>query len=186
MSEGHIDRRRLLTFGAATALGAWSGFGRVSAEALTDQQPVPTDHDGLLHFTVNIPGLPDASKNIREIGIDELHIDVREMTTGLDVEYRKIKAGSLHFGSATFTSLTSTGSRELRGWWNEATKGRNIRKNIRKNITVTLFTADSKTERVYNLADCFPTSYSAVNFDTSSTVQSETLTVKIGRIEFKT
>ncbi|MBJ7347472.1 MAG: hypothetical protein JHC87_02745, partial [Thermoleophilaceae bacterium] len=32
--------------------------------------------------------LHDASKNIREISIDELNIDIRETTTGLDVEYR--------------------------------------------------------------------------------------------------
>jgi len=134
-------------------------------------------------FSVDIPGCADASKNIREIAIDELNIDVREMTTGLDVEYRLYGPGKANWGSAKFTSAcTLGGSKELQAWFQEAAKG----KNIRKNITVTLFKSDKSPGRSYSLFDTFPTQWSSVNFDTSSTVQTETLTVKIGRIEFKT
>lgn len=134
-------------------------------------------------FGVDIPGCADASKNIREIAIDELNIDAREMTTGLDVEYRLYGPGQAHWGSAKFTVAAGSGaSKELHAWWAEAAKG----KNIRKNITVTLFKSDKSPGRSYTLNDCFPTQWSSVNFDTSSTVQTETLTVKIGRIEFKT
>lgn len=134
-------------------------------------------------FGIDIPGCADASKNIREIGIDELNIDAREMTTGLDVEYRLYGPGAAHWGSAKFTSACTLGaSKELQTWWQEAAKG----KGIRKNITVTLFKSDKTAGRSYTLNDCFPISWSSVNFDTSSTVQTETLTVKIGRIEFKT
>lgn len=134
-------------------------------------------------FGVDIPGCADASKNIREIAIDELNIDAREMTTGLDVEYRIFGPGASHWGSAKFTSAcTLGGSKELQAWWQEAAKG----KGIRKNIMVTLFKSDKSAGRSYNLFDCFPTQWSSVNFDTSSTVQTETLAVKIGRIEFKT
>ena len=182
MSQGHIDRRRVLTFGAATALGVWSGLGTSSAGTLKNQQPDLTDNKDLLHFAVTIPGLPEASKNIREIAIDELNIDARA-PTGRDQDFWMIRPGRMHFGSAKFTSAVTLGSsKKLQAWWQEAAKG----KNIRKNITVTVFKSDKKTERVYGLVDCFPTSWSSVNFDTSSTVQTETLTVKIGRIEFKT
>jgi phage tail-like protein len=133
-------------------------------------------------FGVDIPGCADASKNIREIAIDELNIDAREMTTGLDVEYRLYGPGAAHWGQAKFTSAcTLGGSKELQMWWQEAAKG----KNIRKNITVTLFKSDKTPGRSYNLNDCFPTQWSSVNFDTSSTVQTETLTVKVMYIEFK-
>jgi len=134
-------------------------------------------------FGIDIPGCKSASDNIREIAIDELNIDAREMTTGLDVEYRLYGPGAAHWGQAKFTSACTLGaSKELQLWWQEAAKG----KNIRKNISCTLFKSDKSPGRSYLLYDCFPTQWSSVNFDTSSTVQTETLTVKIGRIEFKT
>ena len=182
MSDGQIDRRRVLRFGAATALGAWSGLGIASA-SVKGQQPDPIKDDDILHFSATIPGLAEVSKNIREIAIDELNIDAREVH-GRDQELWHVKPGSVHFGSATFTITGSPGAaKELRAWFQEAAKAGN---KIRKTITVTLHKSDKKTERTYNLVECFPTSWSSVNFDTSSTVQTETLTVKIGRVEFKT
>jgi len=133
-------------------------------------------------FGIDIPGCADASKNVREITIDELNIDIREMTTGNDVEYRLYGPGTAHWGQCKVTSACTLGaSKELQAWWQEAAKG----KNIRKNISVTLFKSDKTAGRSYLLYDCFPTQWSSVNFDTSSTVQSETLTVKMGRVEFK-
>lgn len=134
-------------------------------------------------FGCDIPGCADASKNIREIAIDELNIDIREMTTGLDVEYRLYGPGQAHWGSAKFTSAcTLGGSKELQAWFQEAAKG----KNIRKNVTVTLYKSNKQPGRSYTLNDCFPTQWSSVNFDTSSTVQTETLTVNVGYIKFAT
>jgi len=150
---------------------------------------MPTDEGGYnvianaFGFGVDIPGCADASKNIREISIDELNIDIREMTTGMDVEYRLYGPGQAHWGNAKFTSAcTLGGSKELQAWWAEAAKG----KNIRKNITVNLFKSDKTPGRSYTLNQCFPTQWSSINFDTSSTVQTETLTVNVGYIEFKT
>lgn len=134
-------------------------------------------------FGIDIPGCADASKNVREISIDEMNIDCREMTTGLDVEYRLYGPGATHWGQMKITSAcTLGGSKELQLWFGEAAKG----KNIRKNITVTLFKTDKTPGRSYLIYDAFPTQWSSVNFDTSSTVQSETLTIKMGRLEFKT
>jgi hypothetical protein len=130
-------------------------------------------------FGIDIPGCADASKNIREIQIDQTTIDVREMTTGLDVEYRLYGPGAAHWGQARFTSaITLGGSKELQAWFQEAAKG----KNIRKNITVTLFKSDKTPGRRYNLFDCFPTQWRE-DVD-SSGVPVETVEVEIGRIEF--
>lgn len=180
MSEIYIERRRILTFGAVTALSAWSALDGSPIPALKAQEPGALNGEGLVSFVVTIPGLPEASKNIREIAIDELNIDAREMKGDRDVGVRTISPRRMHFGSARITSAcTLGGSKELQAWWQEAAKG----KNIRKSVTVTLFKSDKSPGRSYNLLDCFPTQWSSVNFDTSSTVQTETITVKMGRVE---
>ena len=136
-------------------------------------------------FGVHIADCPEDSGNISEVRIDDLNIDVREMTTGLDVEYRRLTPGDAHFGTADFS--VRGGSKELHAWFLEASKG----KNIRKNITVRLFKSDKKPGRGYNLFDCFPTQWSvsggsAGGGGTGGTVQTETLRVNIGRIELVT
>jgi len=134
-------------------------------------------------FSCDIPGCSDASKHIREIHIDELSIDAREMTTGHDIEYRLYGPGHCHWGSASFTSAVTLGaSKELQTWFNDCAHG----KNIRKNILVSLNKSDKTPGRSWTLNDCFPTQWAAVNFDTSSQVQTETIRVKVGYIEFKT
>ena len=62
-------------------------------------------------------------------------IDCRETTTGLDVEYRLYGPGAAHWGQAKFASAcTLGGSKELQSWWQEAAKGKNIRKNLTINL----------------------------------------------------
>lgn len=134
-------------------------------------------------FACEIPGCADASKNIREIRIDELNIDVREVTTGLDVEYRLYGPGAPHFGNATFTfASTPGGSKELQAWFLEAAKG----KNIRKNITVRLFRSDKSPGRGYNLLGCVPDGRIEAGRDATTGEPTETLRVNIGRIELRT
>ncbi|MBI3099911.1 MAG: hypothetical protein HYY93_16995 [Planctomycetes bacterium] len=61
----------------------------------------------------------------------DLVFDIRETTTGLDVEYRLYGPGAAHWGSARFTSACVLGgSKELQAWWQECASGKNIRKNI--------------------------------------------------------
>jgi len=172
-----LNRRSMLTFGAVGALGFWTAPALGAA-----RQPDPKEGRPPLQFSAMIPGCADASKNIREIAIDELNIDLRQ-TTGRDNDFWSISPSSASMGLARFTIGGSpAASKELQAWFQEAAKG----KNIRKNISVTLHRDDKKTARTFNLVDCFPQSYSNVNFDTSSTVQTETLTLNFGRIEFKT
>ena len=91
--------------------------------------------------------------------------------------------GQAHWGSAKFTSAcTLGGSKQFQTWFQAAAKGQ----GIRKNITVTLFKSDKTPGRSYTLNECFPTQWSSVNFDTSSTVQTETITVNVGYIKFST
>jgi hypothetical protein len=173
----------VLAFGATTAMGFWSGFGTAAAAG---QQP---HTNPALKFSVSIPGLPEASKGVRAVTVDAARIDVPEIlkrdneTWGRDQEIWNINAGDVHPGSATFT-ITGTPSvfKELKAWFADSAVGQ----KIRKSITVTLRHPETGAERTYVLSQCFPTSWSAVNFDTSSTVQTETLTVKVGRLEFKT
>ncbi len=130
-------------------------------------------------------------EGLQEIAIDDITWDYTvlqsprdETRTNLNpaaaAGYRLYGPGQARWGSAKFTTSTLGGSKELQAWWQEAAKG----KGIRKNITVTLFKSDKSPGRSYTLFDCFPTQWSSVNFDTSSTVQTETLTVNIGSIHF--
>lgn len=133
-------------------------------------------------FRVDIPECPTATKNIREIQIDELNIDARETTTGADTSYRIYGPGAVHWGTARFTSACPLGGAlDLKAWYDNTVTG----KAIRKNILVSLHNMDKQPGRSYVLYDCFPINWSAMNFDTSSTVQTETVTVSVGRIEFK-
>lgn len=178
-----LHRRDVFKLGALGALAATAGLVPASAIAQDPRQPPPTT----ARVVVDIPGLPEASRGTFAIEIDplEIEVDLRGPVSpnAPDTAFRLYGPGHAHWGSASFTSACTLGaSKELQTWFNDAVAG----KNIRKNITVTLFKSDKSPGRSYNLMDCFPTQWSAVNFDTSSTVQTETLRVKVGRIEFKT
>ena len=173
-----LNRRTLLKFMTA---GAVLACARASAAAEVDTR-LATDGSPSWVAVVDIPGAPEAGSNILDIALDELSIDAREMTTGADWDYRIYAPGDAHYGNATFTRSRTPGTpSQLQRWFEECSKG----KNIRKNITVTLFKSDKPGQRTYNLMDCFPTQWSSVAFDTSSSVQTETIRVKVGRIEFK-
>jgi hypothetical protein len=89
MSDGHINRRRVLTFGATSAaFGVWSALGASAAHA----QDV--DDNLLVDFPVDIQDLPDTSNNIRAITIEELTIDAREMTGDGNVQVQMIRPGA--------------------------------------------------------------------------------------------
>lgn len=171
-------RNKFVTWLAAIALGvAPAAVGRAAGTEGGGYEVIAN----AFGFGVDIPGCPDASRNIREIAIDELNIDVREMTTGLDVEYRVLGPGMPHFGSAYLT-VGAEHSKELKAWFDEAAKG----KNIRKNIEVRLYKSDKTPGRSYSLFDCFPTQWSTAAAGADGSGPTETLRVRIGRIEFKT
>jgi hypothetical protein len=181
-----LSRTRTLVLAAGLALAITTG----TTHAANTEEGGYEVIANAFGFGVDIPGCDDASKNIREIVIDELNIDVREMTTGLDVEYRKVgkgypqrlyAPGAARWGSARFTSAcTRGGSKELQACWQEAASG----ESIRKNITVTLFKSDKSPGRSYLLLDTYPTQWSSVDLDTDGDDQidacEESITVQIG------
>lgn len=174
-----LNRREVLTLGAVTAVLA-GGAGLIPAVAPRSADALPPPHGEEVirnanGFGVDIPGAPEASAHVLGVTFDDLEVTT---STGATPKRKKAPLPTVHLTVESGTPAAG----ELGLWWQDAARG----KCIRKNITVTLFRADQSPGRSYNLYDCFPTQWSSVNFDTSSTVQTETLTVKIGRIEFKT
>ena len=146
------------------------------------QQAAATDPGGYevianaFGFGVDIPECPEASKNVREIAMDDLIIDAREMTTGPDVEYRQYAPGHAHFGNIQLKTAVSPNDPCLNDWLAAARAG----KNIRKNITVALFKSDKTPGRSYLLHDTFPIALSTDTADPGLAV----LTVQVGGVTF--
>jgi hypothetical protein len=93
------------------------------------------------------------------IEVEDLTIDIREITTGVDVEYRLYAPGTPHFGDARLRApVESPAGQLLFGWWSEVAKG----KNIRKNITVVLFKTDKTPARKYEFYNVTAEEYQTV------------------------
>ena len=178
-----LNRRQALKLAASGAVGGAVAAGLAGTAEAAEKGRIKDIKDSSGgSIIVDIAGAPNASQNISSVVVSDLNVDIRETTTGTDVEYRLYGPGDAHYGSAKVTSAVTLGSsKELQTWFLDTSRGQ----NIRKNITVTLFKSDKSAGRSYTLHQCFPTQWSAVNFDTSSTVQTETLTCKVGYIEFK-
>ena len=178
-TDHSVTRRDALKLGAATAT-AVSGLLSLGRDAGAAERPQSSAIGD--SFRAEIDGCAETSKNIREIVIDELTIDARELTTGQDL-YRVFVPGQSHMGQVTLVSgFTPAGSKEIQAWFDAWASG----KNDFRNIVVTLLDRQRQPARGYSLYDCSPTKWHSVDLSPTSTVQTETLTVKVGRIEFKT
>lgn len=121
-------------------------------------------------------------EGVDSVEIDPVTVDVLELPAPENSEYRLYGPGKAHWGNAKFTSAcTLGGSKELQAWFQEAAKG----KNIRKNITVTLFRTNSIASKSYVLYDCFPVAWEAGSCSGGTRSEFDTFTVSIGggRIE---
>jgi len=182
-----LSRRDLLKYGAA--VGAVTGSvpaGLAVAPDVTTIAQAAAMRDvslanGAVLFAVDIPGCPVASANIVSVDVDDLSIDIRELTTGHDVEYRVYAPGDAHYGNATFKCRVGTQTLELRQWLEDAAGGR----NVRKSISVICLKRDHSEVLRYNLIDCFPVKWDPGDYSPSSTIAVESMRVKLGRIEFK-
>lgn len=125
-------------------------------------------------------GSTDAGKNVREIAIDELNIDVVDKVAQRD-GWRLYGPGKPHWGNARVV-IEPGADTAFFDWYQEAAKG----KSIRKNITVTLFKSDKTPGRSYGLIDCFPTRWEVGAPDATGQPGAEVLTVSIGGIVFST
>jgi len=140
-------------------------------------------------FAILLGDLAGAEKQVRELQIDDLTIDIREMTTGLDVEYRVAQnqgwrvyaPGAVRLGDVHIT-LNADPDSEWSKWREEAARG----KNIRKNITILLMKEGKPTGRTYNLLECYPARWTdAQTIESGAVVETQTIEVKCGRIELK-
>lgn len=97
--------------------------------------------------------------------IDDLLIDEREITTGLDVAYRK-RPGKVKYmnitlkrGMVTDPAGVAQEPDELQTWWREVSSG----KNIRKNISIMWIKREGEvpdgTQTSYTFLDCIPEDY---------------------------
>lgn len=112
------------------------------------------------HFEAAFTGQgqgPVPLRDIREIAIDDLNIDVVEIKDPEAVRenegFRVYAPGAVHFGQVHLRAdLASESGGLLSAWWAECVSG----KNIRKNVTVTLFRKDGTPTRAFELSSLFP------------------------------
>lgn len=135
--------------------------------------------NGAGKFSIEIDGCPTASANIHSISMEDLTVDVREVTSGKDWDYRKYGPGDCHYGHMTIRSRVGQDSKELYEWWMAASIG----SSIRKNISVVLLKRDGSEARRFNCFDCFPVTYDPGEYSPTSNVAVETVVVNMGRVE---
>ncbi|MBM3949485.1 MAG: twin-arginine translocation signal domain-containing protein [SAR202 cluster bacterium] len=104
-----VSRRDFLKYGAM----AGAAFAEAPQDAPAPAKPAAQQRRANLAFEVDIEGLPETSANIDSIHVEDLTIDVREMTTGADWDYRQYAPGDAHYSNATFRSRVGKNSKEL-------------------------------------------------------------------------
>ncbi len=183
--QSKVTRRDFLKYGAvagaAVGVGSLLGPGVVAAapaEQAADKAP-KKDEVGAGKFKVEIQGCPVASANVESITVEDLNIDVREMTTGTDVEYRIYGPGDAHSGSITVRARVGRSSKELYQWWLDTSRGQ----KIRKSISVICLRRDGTEARRFNFLECYPVRWDPGDYSPSSNVACETIVCKMGRVE---
>jgi phage tail-like protein len=137
--------------------------------------------NGAGKFKIEIQNCPTASANVESITVEDLSIDVREMTTGADWDYRVYGPGDAHYGSITIRARVGKNSKELYQWWLDTSRGQ----NIRKSISVICLKRDGSEARRFNCLECYPTRWDAGDYSPSSNVACESVTCKMGRVELQ-
>ena len=135
--------------------------------------------NGAGKFKLDIQNAPVANANVESITMEDLTIDVREMTTGADWDYRVYGPGDAHYGSITVRSRVGANSTELYQWWLDCSRGQ----NVRKQISVICLKRDGSESRRFNCFECFPTRWDAADFSPSSNIACETIVANMGYVE---
>ena len=135
--------------------------------------------NGAGKFKIDIQNAPVANANVESITMEDLTIDVREMTTGADWDYRVYGPGDAHYGSITVRSRVGANSTELYQWWLDCSRGQ----NVRKQISVICLKRDGSESRRFNCFGCFPTRWDAADFSPSSNIACETIVANMGYVE---
>lgn len=136
--------------------------------------------NGAGKFGIDIPGAPVATANIQSIQVEDLTVDVRETTCGVDWDFRTYAPGDAHYGKITIRARVGKNSKELLQWLQDASVG----KNVRKNVAVIVKDRAGAEARRWNLMECFPIKFDPGDYSPSSTTRVETIVAKIGHVEF--
>jgi hypothetical protein len=155
----------------------------ISASSTANAQQAPGTEAGgyevianAFGFGIDIPGCPDASKNIRDILMDDLRIDVLELPPLAELEHRQFRPGEAHVGRIRVRFPHLENDPCLREWADSVKVG----KGMRKNITVTLFKSDKTPGRSYFFFDTLPIALSTDTEDQGI----EELTLQVGGVGF--
>jgi phage tail-like protein len=181
--NARIARRTVLKLGAMAAVAAGAGAAglRLAGDGRSLAASAPEDEILIGgNFRVDIPGSPEASKNVATVEIDA--IEVESLDTGPDAngEYRTYAPGDAHFGEARFTfRVPRNQPSEMQQWIEDAARGQ----NIRKNISVIIMKKDQSPARTFNLVDCFPVRWDPGDYSPSSNLATESLTCRVTRVE---
>lgn len=133
------------------------------------------------NFKVDIQGCASANDTV-SADCDDIEIEIHDVTQSNNTNWRAIRSGVPRFGQARFTFRTSDAgmNNDLRQWVMDTRQG----KNIRKQISIFLMMRDQKTiGRTYNLADCFPVSFSSGDFTVGGEANVAELVVQPTRVE---
>jgi phage tail-like protein len=133
--------------------------------------------NGAGKFKVDIPGAPVATANIHSVQAEDLTIDVRETTCGVNWDFRQYAPGDAHYGKLTLRSRVGKNSKELLQWLQDASIG----KAVRKNILIQVLKRDGAVARTYTAEESFPIKFDPGDYSPSSTTRVETIVVKVGR-----
>ena len=181
VAQKGISRRDILKLSGAVAIAA--GSGGLTLRSLAWPEGARATHEDILEngagkFLVDIPGAPEASANIHSISLNDLRVDVKEKK-GLQEEFRVFGPGDAHFGSITIRAFVGPRTGELEQWFAEASSGA----PAHRDISIVVLKPDGSAGRTFNLFDSFPLRWDPGEYGPSSTVQTETIVCKIGRVE---
>jgi len=184
--EPGLPRRAFLKHAGLAAAGAVAVGRAVESAAWAADGDADTQGasafaaGGRSNFRLMIDGAPPVLlASIESVAIDDLTVDARETTTGHDVEYRTYAPGDAHYGKLTLRARVGSDSKDLSQWWQDCSKGT----NVRKSISVICLKRDGSEARRFNLFECFPVSFAPGEFSGDGGRAIERLELMIGRIE---
>lgn len=132
------------------------------------------------NFKVDIQGCASSADCV-SADVDDIEIEIHDVTSSNDPNWRTIRSGVPRFGQARFTFRTNDQqlNGDLRTWVNDTRQG----KNIRKQISIFLMQRDQSTiGRTYNLENCFPVSFTSGDFTTGGESNLAELVVQPTRV----
>jgi len=165
--------------------------GHKYVSEVTLSGPLPTGGSGVgtaLHdngagkFRLEIDDLPTFSANVDSIEIGPLTIDLRDLTTGADFDYRVYGPGDSHLGALVISSRRGSGSSvsEAYQWWLATSQGQ----QPLKSVSIIALTRDGTDGRRWNFFDCVPVLFHPFGrFSPDPSVATEVLNIGCNRVE---